>query len=185
METVPTDSGPVTVVVSRHVKPGLESDYERWIAESITVMQKFPGFLGASVTKPTSTNPKWVFMPRWVDAAALDRWDGSPELEHRLRALEPLIEGGTERNYQAGGLDFWFPPPPGHAKAPGWKMMVVTVVVMWPSLLILGPILAPISAALPWFLSPLPMLAVLIPLMEYVLMPGVIRIFRNWLFPKA
>ena len=44
--------GPITITVSRTVKPGREADYESWIKEVIKVAATFPGYLGGNVLKP-------------------------------------------------------------------------------------------------------------------------------------
>src|SRR6188508_3094711 len=59
------NQGPVTVVLSRSVKPGREADYQLWAKETTAAMGRFPGFLGAALNQPTTLNPRWVFMPRW------------------------------------------------------------------------------------------------------------------------
>lgn len=175
-------SGPVTVVVSRLVKPGLEADYEAWIADSVEVMKRFPGFLGGAVQKPTALNPHWVFMPRWASTEHLMGWDNSPELAARVALLEPLIEGGTQRQ-RIEGLDFWFTPPTGAVTKPSpWKMMLVTLLVLWPTIIVLGLVLGPIEKMVPFPFSPLVILVPMVPLLEFVLMPLVTRALRGWLF---
>lgn len=179
-----TKEGPVTVVVSRIVKPGREADYEQWIRDSVQAMRQFPGFLGAAVEKPSKLNPHWVFMPRWESPERLLAWDNSPELQARVEVLMPLIEGGTKLQHHQG-LDFWFIPPEGAVKkAPAWKMLLVTIMVLWPTILLLNWVMSfmPFLAKVPWLFGPLPMLLIMMPLMEFILMPIVTRLLRGWLF---
>lgn len=181
-EKTPGQTTPVTVVVSRLVAPGKESAYEDWIQGSLEAMRRFPGFLGGAVQKPTPLNPHWVFMPRWDTTEHLMAWDNSPQLAARVALLEPLIEGGTQRQ-RIEGLDFWFVPPGEKPRAPKWKMMLVTAVALWPVILLLGALLGPIEAMVPiWWMKPLVLLVVMVPLLEYVVMPLVTKALKGWLF---
>lgn len=179
---MPSSEGPVTVVLTRSILPGREADHERWVAETTTAMRAFPGFLGAALNRPTNLNPKWVFMPRWDSAEHLLAWDASPELEARVQALLPLVEGDTDRQRHEG-LDIWLAPPDTPRPA-RWKMMLVTFLVLWPTILALMAALAmvPALAALPWWAGPLPMLLLMVPLLEFVLMPLATRVFARFLY---
>lgn len=182
MDDQTPSQSPVTVVVSRMIAPGKEAAYEEWVQGSMEQMRKFPGFLGAALQKPTPINPHWVFMPRWQSTEHLMAWDSSPELAARVELLEPLIVGGTQRQ-RIEGLDFWFVPPGEKPSAPKWKMMLVTIAVLWPVILLLQALLGPVEAMVPlWWAKPVVLLVVMVPLLEYVVMPLVTRALRGWLF---
>lgn len=51
-------SGPVTVVGTRHVKPGREPDYEAWLARLLRDAATLPGYLGVTVQRPAPTGPR-------------------------------------------------------------------------------------------------------------------------------
>jgi len=62
-------------------------------------------------------------------------------------------------------------------------MVVVTLLVLWPTVLVLSALLAPVPGlhTLPWFLEPLPLLVLMVPLLEFLLMPIANRIFAPFL----
>lgn len=182
-----TNEGAVTVVLLRTIKPGREADYQQWAADTAEVMGRFPGFLGAALNQPTALNPRWVFMPRWASTEHLLAWDASPELQERIAELVPLVEGDTDRQ-RHHGLDFWFPLPSPEAKRPSpWKMILVTLVVLWPTILALTALLGLVPGLnlLPWWLAPLPMLVLLVPLLEFVVMPAATKLFAPFLYGRS
>jgi len=184
---VTSSEGPVTVVLSRTIKPGREDDYRRWVSETTQAMSRFPGFVGAAFNEPTALNSKWVFMPRWESTDHLLAWDASPQLQQRIETLLPLIEGGTDRQRHQG-LDMWFPPPTPTAPRPArWKMIAVTLLVLWPTVLVLTAFLNlfPALHTLPWLLAPLPMLVLMVPMLEFWLMPAATKLFARFLFDRS
>lgn len=44
--------GPVTVTISRRVKPGFEDRYERWITDISAIARTYPGHMGVNVVRP-------------------------------------------------------------------------------------------------------------------------------------
>lgn len=130
-EAPQTTEGPVTIVVSRRIKPGRELDYEVWLAGTTQVLAQFPGYLGCSTLRPDqTTGNEHVFIPRFDSLASAERWAGSSEREQRLDALALLVEG-EPRVERLSGLEFWFRPPEGSTGTPPrWKMLCVTLLVV-------------------------------------------------------
>jgi antibiotic biosynthesis monooxygenase (ABM) superfamily enzyme len=182
----PTSSagGPVTVVVLRTVKPGREEDFENWLKGTIEALTQHPGYLGANIVRPDAyLNHEYVFIAQWDSYKNALAWEKSPERAQRLVGLDPLIEGETVIR-RVSGLEFWFTPPAGaQGEPPAWKMVIVTILALWPTILVLEPILALTEIKLPWPFTPLTLLVVMIPLVTYFIMPLTVRIFSRWLFP--
>jgi uncharacterized protein len=68
--------------------------------------------------------------------------------------------------------------------APRYKVAVVTWVAIYPALTITLALLGPSLAPLPVYVRTLILTAVLVPVMVYVLVPVVQRIFAGWLRPR-
>ena len=183
-KTTPSTEGPVTVVVSRSVKPGREQDFEEWLKGTIEALTQYPGYLGANIVRPDARlNREYVFIAQWDSYANALAWEKSPERAQRLASLDPLIEGETKIR-RVSGLEFWFTPPAGaHGEPPAWKMAIVTILALWPTILVLEPIMALTKIRLPFPFTPLPLLVVMIPLVTYIVMPLFVRLFSRWLFP--
>jgi uncharacterized protein len=185
-EAIPSTGGPVTVVVSRSVKPGREQEFEAWLAGTITALTQYPGYQGANIVRPDAhTNHEYVFIARWdCDENAL-AWEKSPQRAQRLASLDPLIEGETKIR-RVSGLEFWFTPPAGATgEPPRWKMVIVTLAVLYPLSLLLGLLLLPQMGGVHPFLQQLIMMGILITLVTYWIMPVTIRVLSSWLFSVA
>lgn len=185
-EPTPSTVGPVSVVVSRTVKPGREKEFEDWLKGTIEALTRYPGYQGANIVRPNApTNREYVFIARWDSQENALAWEKSPERAQRLANLDPLIEGETKIR-RVSGLEFWFTPPPGaYGEPPAWKMVIVTIIALWPTILVLERLLAPLMKITPFPFTPLALLVFMIPLVTYFIMPLAIRIFSRWLFPIA
>ena len=66
---------------------------------------------------------------------------------------------------------------------PRYKVAAITWLAIYPALTGTLALLSPVLAPLPLFLRTLVVTAVLVPIMVYVLVPGMQRIFARWLRP--
>ncbi len=189
-ENPPSVEGQVTMVVRRYIKRGSEPEYEAWLAETNRVLSHFPGFLSSSIIRPQpgQADNEYIFLPQFENDAAVKRWADSPEREARMASLRPLLASETKFQ-KLSGLEFWFTPPPGFkGEPPRWKMVFVTLAVMWPLSLVLELLLKPAmgaAAKISPLLAPLVLMVVMIPLVTYWIMPLAVRLFAPWLFPAA
>lgn len=180
---------PVTVVVSRRPKPGCEAQLEEWLHGVIPVASRFPGHLGATVFRPTDAqHPDYVLLFRFDSQENLDNWTRSPERNEWLARVTPLVANPFKPQVLTG-LESWFTLP-AHADAPvhpppRYKMALVTWVALYPIINVLTVAIGPYLAPLPQLLRSLVMTAIMIPLMTYVVMPRLTRLFAGWLYPKA
>ena len=83
------------------------------------------------------------------------------------------------------GLERWFTLPalPNIPPPPRYKMAAITLLVVYPLSLGLGAGMGPWLAPLPAPLRGLPISAVMIALMTWVVMPRATRLFKAWLYP--
>jgi antibiotic biosynthesis monooxygenase (ABM) superfamily enzyme len=68
---------------------------------------------------------------------------------------------------------------------PRYKVALVTWVAIYPALTITLAVLGPPLAPLPLYVRTLVVTALLVPLMVYVLVPAVQRVFAAWLRPPT
>jgi uncharacterized protein len=175
----------VTTVVSRRVKPGKESEFERWAHGIIMAASYFPGHLSASVLHDPDSHDYHVLF-QFTDQARMDAWMGSDERDRWLAKVGGLMQE-EQALQQTTGLETWFRLPtsnvPTMKPPPRWKMWAVSLVAIYPLVLLFLAFVAPHVTR--W---PLPARAALFPfvlltLMTYVIMPIVTRIARRWLRP--
>ena len=88
---------------------------------------------------------------------------------------------------QISGIDFWFEAPEkkNAAAPPKWKMSLLTWLAVFPGVVILSKfyhaLLPDFSGILLTFLVTI----TLVPLLTWVLMPNIVKLFKGWLFLKG
>ena len=75
------------------------------------------------------------------------------------------------------------PIPP--ARPPRWKQAVITWVAVYPALTVTLAVLGPMMESWPLPLRTLLVTLLLVPIVVYVIVPLLTRVFRGWLFPSA
>ena len=181
------DSAPVTVVVNRIVKPGREAEFERWLQAVSQVVAGFPGHLGMDVFRPPAGEREYVFVYRFDTHQNLRRWSESRERMDWVARADALCD---ESHLQLiTGLEHWFQMPKRHAPGapqppPRWKMALITWLAIFPLINVMNLVLAPLLGGLPAIVRTLVSTAILVPLMTWVVMPAMTRLFLRWLFPK-
>src|SRR5689334_21674937 len=105
---------PVTVVVTRRVKPGNQAEYESWIKGVTTVVSRWPGFLGINVFRPSRDGDPYTFVYKFDRGEHLDAWLASDERKDWVQRAEALCEGETVAHH-VSGLETWFTLPGAQA----------------------------------------------------------------------
>jgi uncharacterized protein len=169
---LPTDyQNEVTTVICRRVRPGHEKDYNDWIRGYLTLERKAPGYLGTTIIIPGgSKSPLRYIIRRFVDKAAMERWDNS---EESLRLLKEANDYSTRHYDTSTGLETWFTFPDlktlSQSPPPRWKMAIVIFFAAYAIRPILGN--AVIYTAL------------LVVSLTYFALPIANRMLRHWLYP--
>jgi uncharacterized protein len=181
------ESVPVTVVVSRRIKPGREAEYEHWVRGVGEVAGRFPGHQGINVIRPRDkANPEYVLIFRFDHYYNLKRWTESTERAEWVARVAPLCEAAAKIEVLTG-LEAWFtlPDKPPAPPPPRYKMALLTFGVIFPlSSFVAQPLGAALSRVLPPLLASLLLMAATIAAMTYVIMPRVTRLFYGWLYKR-
>jgi hypothetical protein len=107
---------PVTVVVSRKVKPGKEAEYEEWIRGVTNIALSFEGHLGMNVFRPQNPGDPYVLVYKFDSGEHLDAWLKSDvRAEWVARAEKIAIETQAQH---VSGLESWFTLPGAPAMVP-------------------------------------------------------------------
>lgn len=69
-------------------------------------------------------------------------------------------------------------------RSPVWKMALLSWIGLWPTVTLTMWIVRPQLASLAVPTQTLIMTAMIVPLMTWVLMPTLTRLFRGWLLPR-
>ena len=175
---------PVTAVSSRQVRPGHEAEFEDWAHGVIGAATRWPGHLGASVLHEPGS--RWYHLVyKFTDRDRFRAWAESEERSHWLGRVEHLTEDADRQLQQTTGLETWFDLP-GTDDAPRrppsrWKMWLISLVAVYPLVVLFQWALAPRVADLPLLVRSALFPLVLLSLMTFVVMPGVTRLTRPWL----
>ena len=179
------DDPPVTAVASRLVKPGSEREFEEWVSGILTAANKFPGYLGSEVLRPSEHDDnEYKIIFRFDHASNLHTWETSEERHHWLRKSRPLLYE-EEKVHVLSGLETWFtlPSKPGEPAPPRYKMAIVTWLAVFPVVTVIFSLFGNWLNLLPTLVRTLVFTTVMVTLMTYVIMPRMTRLFSFWLYP--
>lgn len=102
--------------------------------------------------------------------------------------MYPLVKETKTNTFQnVTGLETWFTLP-GKATIkppPRWKMVIATMIGIYPIGLIYQAYLVPYIKVLPLLLRPVTLSLLLTPLLTYVIMPQLTKLLRRWLYPNT
>lgn len=187
--TEPTDHGhePVTVVVTRRVRPGREADYEAWLGRLVEATQGMPGFLGARLIRPRPGEaPTYTSVFRFASVETLQAFEQSELRRQALVEVADLVEADALWS-RLTGLELWFSPPPGTiAPQPSrFRMALVMVVVVYGLVVSIGQLVAVLLGDAPAQLRLLLTIVLEVALMTWVIMPRLTRWLARWIHPRS
>ena len=177
---------PVTMIVSRHVRPGREEEYEQWIEGIVAAARQFPGYAGTEVIRPAAGGDReYVIVLKFDSYDQVKAWADSSVRHAWLERAEPLT---LDTNVQlVSGLEAWFTLPGQQPQAAPakYKMALLTTAALYPLLLLSSRTLEPLFSPLPDPLGLLASTAILVTLMTYLIMPRVTALSARWLYPRG
>ena len=176
--------GPVTLVISRRVKPGAEAAYEAWARDLQQASRGFPGYLGVGVLRPAPGQREYTFVSRFESPEAARAWDAEVRRVWLPRAPADAFDADADVRHEEG-VEFWFTAPdaPGVAQPVRWKMALVLTFVVAGLIVLISPA-SRAMAAWPLPARALVIAAIQVLLMTYVVMPRVTRWLGRWVLPR-
>jgi uncharacterized protein len=180
------DAVPVTMLVTRTVRLGSVEAFERWLHEIAAIAVTFEGHLGVSVLRPPSGSRQYTIIFRFRTPGQLRAWIDSDVRARQLEAAEPLCEGPAYVD-RLDGIEAWFalPETPRLAAPPRHKMALLTYVAVFALFQIVPRLAAPVLAPLPEVLRVGVVIAMMVALLTYAVMPLATRVFGGWLYRRS
>lgn len=174
------------VAITRHVKPGYEAVFEDAVRGVILAASTFSGYAGGEVLYPTTKRGEWQLILRFDTLAHLQKWEESPICQGWIARADALSVGAP-KVVRVNGLEAWFalPEVPNVLPPPKWKTAIVSAIGIYPVISLMPILLKPITNGLPAWLATLMSIGIMMPLMTWVIMPQVTRLFKLWLYPPA
>ncbi len=175
------------MVVSTRVRPGKEREYRDWQRAIDAEAARFAGFQGSEVFPPVpGRQEEWVTVVRFDTPEHVEGWLDSEERRRLIEKGEPLF-AHVQLDKIASGFPGWFTLGLGRGGTPelppNWKQALSVLVVLYPTVMLLGRYLSP------WLEGLAPPLAMFVgnaasvALLTWLLMPVVNRLLGFWLSP--
>ena len=182
-----TDALPVTVAVTRQVDPAHAAEMLAWIGAGTTLVEHFPGFLGAGLVRPAVDSADWHVLYRFDSPDSLAAWEASDQRAWWLGSAQGIVV--DTRRERLTGIEGWFDSPverdvedvPGAGPTaprpapPRWKQMIMIWFAFFPLSLLTSwafGLLAPDLDLLPRVLVST---IVMTPVMTYLVLPQLTR----------
>jgi antibiotic biosynthesis monooxygenase (ABM) superfamily enzyme len=173
---------PVTTVFTWQVRPGREADFEEWTRGVTDCVSRFPGSQGVSWLRPEPGH-RFHGVLRFSDPQRLTDWLASPERAEWHARIEGIATEVRDERQSTTGLEAWFRLPGTTVKPPPrWKMVLTTFLGAYPLIFLIQWLVTPGTASWPLPLRAAVFPVLLLPLLTYVIMPGLSRLLRLWLY---
>jgi antibiotic biosynthesis monooxygenase (ABM) superfamily enzyme len=98
-----TADNAATVIIGQKVRPGSELKFEAWQQDMNREASKYPGFIGAEVSGPTSVQPDWIVVYRFDSVAHVQAWINSATRQDRLAGGQQYFDGPGTQQVVGGG----------------------------------------------------------------------------------
>jgi antibiotic biosynthesis monooxygenase (ABM) superfamily enzyme len=181
-----TTNDSVTVVVTRRVKSGYESQYENWLKRLLEEAKFMNGYIGATVQKPAPGTTEYTSVFRFDNVENLRKFEESEIRTRYLREVVDYVEADAVWK-KFSGLEFWFSPPTGTivAQPSRFRMALVMIVVVYGLVISIGQLVsALVGDVIPSYVRLFITISIEIFLMTFFLMPHLTRLLARWIYPK-
>ena len=176
--------GPATLVLSRAVLPGHRQAFEDILLRLAAEARAFPGYQGLTVLRPQPGGPlTYTIVAHFATGPDLDVWLSSDARARLVAEADAHSAGGLATRHLSGLEGGWPARGPGGPPGARWKVVVISLAGIVPLLEAVSYLLAPHLAGVAAWARPLISAALVIPLMQYAMMPMLTRAARRFLYP--
>ena len=163
---------PVTTIISRRVKPGYESAFEQVIVNMTATTRRLEGYPSINILRSFDLNtPEYWIIFKFDCISKLRRWEKSEVRYKWLMELNKLTLSCSETQI-VRGIETWFTLPTQRTIAPPrYKMALITWLAIFPLIVLINALFAPLLNQLPSIIRSLVLTITLVLLMTYLLMP--------------
>lgn len=154
------------------------------------VMRAQPGFRHLDVLRRDEAGcVEFSMLVHFEDEASLQGWKAAPERLAAIARIEAFARGAPRRE-EALGVDPWFNPVPAAGPqrppaVPFWKRWVLSILAVYPGLVVLLLISEPLLSGLPWLARIFIVVTVMTGLMAVWIVPTLTRLLHGWLTSGA
>ena len=171
-------------VIVHRVPPAAADRFLALQEELTREAEAFPGYRGTDVYPPAdAAADEWVVLIHFVDAAALRGWLDAPVRDAWVMRVRKEV-GEFRLQALPAGFGAWFTRPDA-APPPGWKMVFLVLLGLYPTVMLLtltvGRITNPLGLAAAMLIGN----ALSVSLLQYAVMPLLTRAFGPWPAPPC
>lgn len=170
------------LLVRHAVRPAARQKYEDWIANVTRECQRFAGFQGVAVIRPSAGDFGYTLLVHFDSHAQLQAWVGSEQRGRLVEELRPLL---LRAERLRAGVGLWFTPAnDGQRQARPYKQFMLTFSAIYPLSQGVPALLSMLTEGWPLPAGVVPLLAsgLIVWLMVYVIMPRYVKAVSGWLF---
>jgi antibiotic biosynthesis monooxygenase (ABM) superfamily enzyme len=184
LEIKPLNEEPVTVIITRYIKPGSEKTYEKRMAGIIQQASKFEGFMGANIIPPVKPlNPEYIIIFKFNNLENLRKWEESAILKTWVEQAQEFTLADFNRQLVTGEVYlFGLPQQLAKPQPPRYKVALVTWLGIFPLSLLIKLFLGTYINLLPLILQSFVTATLLVSCMVYLVMPQINKITYRWLY---
>jgi uncharacterized protein len=175
----------VTVVVTRRVKSGYESQYENWLKRLLEEAKSMKGYIGATVQKPAPGTTEYTSIFRFDNVENLRKFEESEIRAKYLSEVVDYVESDAIWK-KFSGLEFWFSPPKGTIvpQPSRFRMALVMIIVVYGLVISIGQLVGMlVGDVIPSYVRLFVTISIEIFLMTFVLMPHLTKLLAKWIYP--
>ncbi len=162
-----------TALITHRVPESRHADYERWAKEIAPLAKAAPGHVERHVLRPIpGLGDTYTVVLRFDTSAHLHEWLDSPVRRRLIERVQPVLAGGDA--FLTGD------------RAARWKQFLLTWSAIYPLVLVLSLVVAPLLRQLGvpshHLLNTLVVTGTAVFLMVFWVMPLYTNLVRRWLF---
>lgn len=176
-------AGSASSVFAYRIRADREEAFQDWRRRILEEVRTWPGFLGTeSFDTPEGANPEFIVVVRFDSRANLDAWLASPIRQKFMKEVRSYVHHYSLRRI-GSGFEGWFDTSEKTAPPARWRQALVILSALFPVIMIMRQLLAPVFH---WFPLPVAFLILLsldMAFLTYVVMPHYSRLMNFWLRP--
>lgn len=178
-------AGSASSVFAYRIRQDREVNFQDWRRRILEEVRKWEGFLGTeSFDALDGVEPEFIVVVRFDSRANLDRWLKSKVRNDFMKEVRAYVHHYTLRRI-GSGFEGWFDISENTAPPARWRQALVILSALFPVILVMRNLLAPIFLVLPLPVAFLILLTLDMAFLTYLVMPRYSRLMNFWLRPGA
>lgn len=188
VDKISTDYLPVITIVELMPQVPLEREAIEALHSMIHEASQFSGYQSAAIYKKVkdASAAEYAIILRFDSYRNLQLWNNSLIRKQKIASSKHFF-AEVKPELALTGLEFWFVNKQSGTSAPvKWKMMMVTVVIIFVMLNTVMPLLGQFLEyfGLTGVIRTLISIVLMVSMMTYLIMPAINALLYRWLFPQ-